>query len=152
MPYTYDPDALGVVPEGVQMLTVTEIKETESNKGDPMWIVRMEDKDGYELTEFIVHKPNIIDWKFRPLWEAAGLEWPTGRAVLDEAKLVGRRVLVTVKHEKSQQFGLQARAEGYAPLGADDGTQSAQGAMEFETAPPKPANAVYGDDDDIPFG
>jgi len=153
MPYTFDPDEIGIVAEGLQVLTVDEIKETESKKGDPMWIVRLTDSNGYELTDFIVHKPNIIDWKFRPLWEAAGLTWPEGRAVLDERRLVGRQVQVTVKHERSEDFGLQARAHGYSAVGISDTDPDGQASIGFsaQASQPVPAAAEDDDDDEIPF-
>lgn len=157
MPYTFDPDEVAIAPEGTQLMTVTSIRETESSKGDPMWIVHLTDADGHEVPEFIVHKPNIIDWKFRPLWEAAGLQWPQGRAVIDEQQLVDRQVMVTIKHEKTEQFGLQPRVHGYAPPGASDLNPSGQESMEFETpvtaGAPAPRNAIHqgDDDDDIPF-
>lgn len=150
MPYTYDPDEAGIPTEGTHLMTVDTIDETTSSKGDAMWIVRLRTRDGLEAVDFIVHKPNIIDWKFRPLWEAAGLQWPAGRAILDEAQLVDRQVLVTITHERSRDFGLQARIQGYAPAAAGDLSPNGQTTLD-EFAQPAAATTTAGDDDDIPF-
>lgn len=148
MPYTYDPDEAGIPAEGTHLMTVDAIDETTSSKGDPMWIVRLSTRDGLEAVDFIVHKPNIVDWKFRPLWEAAGLQWPSGRAILDEAQLVDRVVQVTIAHERSREFGLQARIQGYAPADASDLQQT----IDDITQPAAATTATSaGDDDDIPF-
>lgn len=147
VPYHYDPDAAGIVPEGVQILTVVAIDETTSKAGDPMWIVRLEDENRREVTEWIVQTPNIIDWKFKPLWQAAGLDWPKAATILDEQQLVDRQVQATIKHEETTQWGRQARIDGYVKPG--EGTDVPFDATDFQ---PPPARAtVPDDDDDIPF-
>jgi hypothetical protein len=155
MPYNYDPDATGLVPEGVQIMTVTAVEETTSRNGDPMWIVRLEDQNRREITEWIVQTPNIIDWKFRPLWQAAGLEWPKAAAIIDEQQLVDRRVQATVKHEETAQFGRQARIDGYVKPGTNDlnPDQESFDTTDFQQQPAR-SGGGYGQDpgdDDIPF-
>jgi hypothetical protein len=146
VPYSYDPEAAGLIEEGVHRMTVTSIEETTSKRGDPMWVVRLEDGHRREVTEWIVQTPNIIDWKFKPLWQAAGFEWPRERAILDEQQLVDREVQVTIMHERTQDFGTQARIQGYAKPGEGD----LPGQEAFEVGEPvrSGASAI---DDDIPF-
>jgi hypothetical protein len=154
MPYSYDPDASGILAEGVHILTVTSIEDRTSRNGDPMWLVRLEDDSNREVVEWIVQKPNIIDWKFRPLWEAAGLQWPKAAAILDEQELIDKRVQVTIQHEESEQFGRQPRIAGYAPVG--EGALPGQEAFDTGDTP-QPVGARYGqprqadEDEDIPF-
>lgn len=152
MPYSYDPDAAGLIPEGTTTLTITSVEETTSRKGDPMWVIRFNDHQLRETTEWIVLTPNIVDWKLRPLWEAAGLNWPGGAGILDEHDLVDRQVQATVTHEKSQDFGTQARIQGYTRPGEGD----LPGQESFDTSNGgglrQPANAINDDNEDpIPF-
>lgn len=151
MPYNYDPEAAGLIPEGVHTLTITAIEETTSRNGDPMWIVRMEDRDRRELTEWIVQTPRIIDWKFKPLWQAAGLEWPQQATIIDEQQLVDRRVQATIMHEDTPQFGRQPRIQGYTRPG--EGDLPGQEAFDTTDMQPARAGAQYGQDadDEIPF-
>jgi hypothetical protein len=145
VPYSYDPDAGGLIPEGNTQLTITAIEETTSRKGDPMWIIRMQDPANREHTEWVVQTPKMIDWKFRPLWEAAGLQWPTGTAIIDEQQLVDRRVKAFITHERNPDFGTQTRIQNYMPPGAGD----LPGQESFDTTPAG-ANSS-GDEEEIPF-
>lgn len=145
MPFSYDPEAAGLIPEGVCILTVVAIDETTSSKGDPMWIVRLEDNQQREITEWIVQTPRIIDWKFRPLWEAAGLQWPQAAAIIDEQQLIDRQVQATIKHEESPQFGRTARIDGYVTPGTSD---IPDGQEAFAT---RDLQRVPNDDEPIPF-
>ena len=151
MPYSYDPEAAGLIPEGVIVLTVTSIEDTHSKRGDPMWVIRFEDQQRREVTEWVVQTPNIVDWKFKPLWQAAGLEWPSAAAIIDEQQLVDRRVQATIMHERTEDFGTQARIQGYVKPGTSDVNpeQEALGGDEFKPQP-TPAGA-YGPDDDEPI-
>ena len=154
MPYSYDPDASGIIPEGVAILTVVSIDETTSRNGDPMWVIRLEDAQRREITEWVVQTPNIIDWKFRPLWQAAGLDWPKSAAIIDEQQLVDRQVQATVKHEETAQFGRQARIDGYVRPGTSDlnPDQAAFDTSDFQQ--PARTGGGYGapdDDEPIPF-
>lgn len=150
MPYNYDPNASGLMPEGVRQLTITAIEETTSRNGDPMWVVRLEDDDRRELTEWIVQTPRIVEWKFKPLWEAAGLDWPNQAAIIDEQELVDKRVQATIVHEETAQFGRQPRIEGYAKPGTND-LQESFDTTDFQPQPAR-TGAQYGQsDDDIPF-
>jgi hypothetical protein len=149
MPYSYDPNASDLVAEGVQILTITSVDDGFSRKGDQMWTIRLEDPQGHETTEWIVLTPNIVDWKLRPLWEAAGLQWPGGAGILDENQLIDRQVQATITHERSQDFGTQARIQGYAKPGEGD----LPGQESFDTnggGAKQPANATA-DDEEIPF-
>lgn len=156
MPYSYDPEAAGLIPEGVHQLIVASIEETTSRKGDPMWIVRLEDAQRREVTEWVVQTPNIIEWKFRPLWEAAGLTWPTSAAVIDEQDVVDRHVQATITHERSEKYGTSARIQGYVKPGTGD---VPNGQEAFDTSDMQPAAAggsrygqePDGDDEPIPF-
>jgi hypothetical protein len=151
MPYSYDPEAAGLIPEGVHILTITSVEESTSRKGDPMWIVRLEDDQRREVTEWIVLTPNIVDWKLRPLWQASGLQWPDTNAILDERELVDRQVQATISHERSSEFGTQARVQGYTRVG--EGSISPQEAFDMtDMQPPAPVGGPHsGADDDIPF-
>lgn len=146
MPYTHDPDALAVAPEGTYPLTITAVKDTFSKKGDPMFIIQLEDDQGRELAVFAMQTPKGMDWKFKPVWKAAGFEWSEDKeTVIDEQDLVDCRILGTVKHEKTTEFGLKAILDGAAPMG----TEQLGDAKEFETAPASKPESD--DDDDIPF-
>jgi hypothetical protein len=154
MPYSYDPEAAGLIPEGLTTLTIVAIDETTSRNGDPMWVVRMEDPQRREITEWIVQTPRIIDWKFKPMWEAAGLDWPTGRAIIDEQQLVDKQVQATIAHERNPDYGTQARIQGYSKPGEGD----LPGQETFDVVPgPRPAvtagnsNSGSGDEEEIPF-
>jgi hypothetical protein len=149
VPYSYDPDATGILGEGVHILTVVAIEDRISRNGDDMWLVRLEDDHQREVVEWVVQTPRIIEWKFRPLWEAAGLEWPKAAAVLDEQQLVDKKVQATIIHEKSDQYGTTPKISGYATMGESD----LPGQESFDTRDPVGATR-YGqapDDEDIPF-
>jgi hypothetical protein len=153
MPYSYDPDAAGLIPEGVHQLTVTSIDETSSRNGDPMWVIRLEDTQHRELTEWIVQTPRIIDWKFRPLWEAAGLDWPRQATIIDEQELIDKQVQATITHEETAQFGRQPRIQGYTRVGEGDLPDGQEAFPVGDQRQPTPAGAQYGQDpdDEIPF-
>lgn len=143
MPYSYQSDAGGLIPEGRTTLTITAIEDTTSKKGDPMWIVRLEDPQRREHTEWIVQNKKTIDWKLRPMWEAASLQWNEGDWIIDEQQLINRRVQAFITHERSPDYGLQSRIQNYATPGASD----LPGQESFDTAPVGANNS----DDDIPF-
>jgi len=152
LPYNFDPDAAGLIPEGTHQLTVASIEDATSSKGDPMWIIRLEDDQRREITEWVVQTPRIIDWKFKPLWEAAGLTWPTQAMIIDEQELVDKQVYATIVHERSDQFGTSARIHGYIQPGEATDVPADQTAFDVGDTPQPVGARRYGQpDDDLPF-
>jgi aromatic ring-cleaving dioxygenase len=155
VPYYYDPNTSGLTPEGSHQLTIVAVEERVSRNGNDMWLVRFHDPANREIVEWIVLDDRGIDWKLKPLWQAAGLPWLEKAGVLDETLLVDKTVRATIHHEKSGEFGTQARISGYVTQQSDLGDDQAQQFFAPETTYGKaPGNAVTADvtdDEDIPF-
>lgn len=149
MPYSYDPDKSGLISEGPHILTITAVEDTMSKSGNAMWVVRLEDQQRREVTDWIVQQDWAIEDRFRPLWEAAGLEWFIKAAIIDEQQLVDRQVQATIFHRHDPDWGTQARIQpgGYAKPGTGDIPADQEA---FEVGEPVRTGAS-GIDDDIPF-
>lgn len=148
MPIHVDPDQIGIMPEGVHRLTIDTIEQRISSSGNPMLVVDMSNPHGKTVTDWIVLRADLIEWKFRPLWEAAGLTWPQSATELDERELVDKTITATIIHQRRDGF-TNARVENYHPPGAPQSDLPGQESFGLEPARvAAPANAI---DDDIPF-
>ncbi len=92
------PEESGEIQAGDHDVEIVEaVATTNKNTGNDQLRVTFEDPSGAQITDWLVHKPTVA-WKWRQLWEAAGLPWTGtgGKVKVDEADLVGRRVHIDV--------------------------------------------------------
>ena len=150
MPIYFDPNQTGDLPNGTYTLRIVGVDEKTDKNGKDSLLIRLEEtKTHNEVIEWITLIPKVMDWKFWPMWEAAGLQRPTAAGHIDEQQLVGHEVHVELVNDG--QFGPKINRYVDAPVSDLPGQES------FETGDPVTAGGQrYGqppkiDDDDVPF-
>lgn len=149
----------GILPPGKHVVAITEESDdTRSSGGNPQIVLQFTADDGMGVKDWVVVKPPNPDGsggtygKVRQLFEACGLQVPAGpNAVLASAPLLGKRLMITVALQPSNQLDettgqpkMRSRVVAYESAGSGNGqtTPSAQYASAGG------ANAI---NDDIPF-
>lgn len=109
----------GPVAEGEYRCIVDQAKETTSNAGTPGVEVALKivggDFDGrfvWDRIWFTAKAMGMAKWKL----QAAGVPIPEGRFSLNPANLVGRPVMITVRHEE-YDGKTQARVKAWDSAG-----------------------------------
>jgi hypothetical protein len=98
-PFKFEPES-GAVPIGQHDVKIVDAVHGTNSKGNPNLRVVFETPDGAQIADWLVHLPQSR-WRWRQLWEAAGLEFPNGGEV-DERDLIGRCVHIDVIEDTYQ--------------------------------------------------
>jgi hypothetical protein len=144
-PYKVESDS-GELPAGEHDVEITGVKDKISSKGNPMWIVQMQDAEGRVVVDFIALVPTL-QWRIQDLWVSAGLDWPTVGEEVDETQLIGRRVHAAV--EISSYNGAdRPKVVAYAPpqeqMSLPDGGETGISFADL-------AQPAAGDESDVPW-
>ena len=120
----------GPVAEGDHRCVIDSAKETKASTGTPGVEVALRivggDFDGrfvWDRIWFTDKAMGIARWKL----QAAGLPIPEGQFMLEPSNLVGRPVIVTVKHEE-YEGKTHARVKAWESAGGASPAQSATAA------------------------
>ncbi len=88
-------------PEGDYRAKIVAVEETESSKGNPMWVYAVQ--LATDASAVYPERCVLIDsslWKLRNLLQAAGLTVPKKKVAVDPNKVVGRFVGVTLEDDE----------------------------------------------------
>jgi hypothetical protein len=144
-PFKFDPGS-GTIPVGEHDVEIVEATAGVNSRGNDNLRVVYEAPSGAQIADWLVHVPQSR-WRWRQVWEAAGLPFPNGGEV-DESELVGRRVHIDVVEdsyqgqtrprvgEVSEYLGSDIPAdEPEVPAGVDGSFAAAAGLEDDEEAP-----------------
>lgn len=111
------------IPKGIYKMRINEIEDGESGRdGRPMLTVELEviegDWKGRRLWDYVKYQDDTSQWKYRQLLEALQLVGESGKQTgqFDPNKYTGTVLVVKVKHENDDEYGLQAKVGSLSPL------------------------------------
>jgi hypothetical protein len=148
-PYKVEADG-GQLPAGGHEVEITKVKDTVSGKGNPMWIIELQDAEGRDATDFIV-LTKYWQHRIKELWTSAGLTWPEPGQEVDELKLIGRRVHVTTETGTDQEGKKRAEVLAYGPPGEQLALQPSTDGGDTGISFADLAKPATGDESDVPF-
>lgn len=116
-----DPDSgQGEAPKpGLYDGKVVEVEHGPSQKGNPMFTIKLEitkgDHAGFNLWHYVM-TDGSADFRLREMTDAFGLP-PKG--AIDTAKLLNKPVQIKVRNQNSEEFGRQAKVSNLLAPGGD---------------------------------
>jgi hypothetical protein len=147
-PFKFEPES-GTIPLGQHDVEIVDAVPGVNSKGnDNLRVVYELASSGAQIADWLVHVPQSR-WRWRQLWEAAGLEFPNGGEV-DERDLIGRRVHIDVIEDTYQGQPRPRVGEVSEYLGSDipaDDSDLPEPGADGSFA----AAAGLQDDDEVPY-
>jgi hypothetical protein len=111
------------IPKGVYKMKILDIKDAPSKSdGGAMYTVELEvlkgDFKGRRLWDYIKYEDDTSQWKLGQLLEALGVIGKEGKrkGSFNPEKYIDSVVVVRVKHEDDEEYGLQAKVGSMQPL------------------------------------